>query len=84
VKEVGSNIHLTYVNSRGEPKKVDDFGYRGLVEDVFRYLKAREGRRAVFVLTFRSDKVMRLASDTMMLDSYQHLWISAAAADPSG
>lgn len=39
VKAVGSNVFLTYLDSNGTPKKVYDFGYRGLVHEVFDYLK---------------------------------------------
>lgn len=74
VTAVGSNVFLTYLDANGKPKKVYDFGYRGLVHEVFDYLKAHKGRRAVFILTFRPDKIMRLASDTMMLSRYRQLW----------
>jgi hypothetical protein len=75
VKAITPNIFLTYIDSNGKPKKVYDFGYKGLVQNVLQYLKAHEGQRAVFILTYKGDKVMRLASDTMMWPTYRALWV---------
>lgn len=74
VESKGPKIYLTFVDSHGEPKQICDFGYDGLVDEVFGYLKARQGRRAVFILTWKDDNVARLASDTMRLESYRDLW----------
>lgn len=74
VEPVGDQIRLTFTDTKGRRQPVTDFGYDGFVEPVFRYLKSREGQRAVFILTWKGDQVLRLASDTMLLPQYVHLW----------
>lgn len=74
VERVGDRIRLTFIDTKGRRKDVTDFGYEGFVDPVFRYLKSREGQRAVFILTWKGDQVLRLASDTMLLPQYANLW----------
>lgn len=74
VDPLGHRIRLTFIDRDGNPHQVEDFGYQGFIEPVYDYLKSREGQRAVFILTWKDDKVLRLASDTMMLPSYADLW----------
>ena len=76
VRQIGSKISLTYLDRSGNKQTVSDFGYHGFVQLVYDYLKSckSEGRRAVFILTFRPDMKMRLAADTMMLANYVNLW----------
>ena len=74
VRASGNKIFLTYIDKNCLEKTVDDFGYQGFVSSVFNYLKEKEGKRAIFLLTWRNDEVMKLASDTMMLRSYAGLW----------
>lgn len=73
----GSVITLTFVDTKGNTQVIDDFGYNGLVKDVYYYLLSRKNKRAVIIITWRkgSDSI-RLASDTMMLNEYNHLWKS--------
>jgi hypothetical protein len=74
VAELGGKIKLTYIGKDGLEKSVQDFGYQGLVEPVFAYLTSRKGKRAVFLVTQKPGKDVKLASDTMMLPTYQGLW----------
>ena len=74
VVELGAKIKLTYIGKDGLEKSVQDFGYQGLVEPVFAYLTSRKGKRAVFLVTQKPGKDVKLASDTMMLPTYQGLW----------
>lgn len=76
VRQIGSKISLTYRDKSGNSQTVNDFGYYGFVQLVYDYLKScrDEKRRAVFILTYRPDMKMRLASDTMMLANYVSLW----------
>jgi hypothetical protein len=74
VERLGERIRLTYTDTKGKPRDVTDFGYEGFVEPVFEYLKSRKDQRAVFILTWKDDKVLRLASDTMLLPQYASLW----------
>jgi hypothetical protein len=74
VRASGNKIFLTYLDKNCLEKTVDDFGYQGFVSPVFDYLKLKEGKRALFLLTWKNDEVMKLASDTMMLRSYAGLW----------
>ena len=74
VKNSGNKILLTYLDKNCIEKTVDDFGYQGFVSTVFNYLKSKEGKRAIFLLTWKNDEIMKLASDTMMLRSYAGLW----------
>jgi hypothetical protein len=74
VRTAGNKIFLTYLDKNCREKTVDDFGYQGLVSSVFHYLKLKEGKRAIFLLTWKNEDDMKLASDTMMLRSYAGLW----------
>jgi hypothetical protein len=76
VRQIGSKISLTYLDRSGNKQTVSDFGYHGFVQLVYDYLMSckTEGRRAVFILTYRPDMKMRLAADTMMLANYVNLW----------
>lgn len=70
----GKNIVLRYVDRNGAEKEVSDFGRQGFVSHVFDYLKRREGKSAVFIITYKEGGIPKLASDTMMLAKYQSLW----------
>jgi hypothetical protein len=72
----GYRIYLKFINSKGQLQEIYDFGdSRGYVESkIFDYLDSRKKQRAVFLITFISGQPSRLASNTMMLDSYRHLW----------
>jgi hypothetical protein len=74
VRNSGNKIYLTYLDKNCLEKTIDDFGYQGFVSSVFNYLKSKQGKRAIFLLTWKNDEVMKLASDTMMLRSYAGLW----------
>ena len=74
VRNSGNKIFLTYLDKNCLEKTIDDFGYQGFVSSVFNYLKSKQGKRAIFLLTWKNDEVMKLASDTMMLRSYAGLW----------
>jgi len=74
VERFGDRIRLTFIDTKGRRQDVTDFGYKGFVDPVFQYLKSREGQRVVFILTWKGDKVLRLASDTMLLPQYANLW----------
>lgn len=74
VERVGDRIRLVFIDTKGKRQDVTDFGYEGFVEPVFRYLKDRERQRAIFILTWKSDNALRLASDTMLLPQYASLW----------
>lgn len=71
----GSVIRLTFINTKGNTQVIEDFGYNGLVESVYEYLLRKKNRKAVIIVTWKngSDRI-RLASDTMMLTEYNHLW----------
>lgn len=71
----GNMIHLTFINSKGLPTEIHDFGVKnGFVSRVFDYLSNRKGRRAIFLITWKPGEPSMLASDTMMLEKYSHLW----------
>ena len=73
----GENIVLTYADENGGYQTVEDFGFlNGFVKDVYEYLTSckEKNRRAVFILTYKPDMRMRLASDTMKLANYSSLW----------
>lgn len=74
VNRSGNNILLRYVDTNGTEKDVSDFGRQGFVSHVFDYLKRREGRSAIFIITYKEGGAPKLASDTMMLAKYQSLW----------
>ena len=77
VQRHGSNITLKYIGRAGRSQVVTDFGYYGFVDLVYNYLESckNESRRAVFILTYKkSDMKIRLAADTMKLDTYIGLW----------
>lgn len=76
VHQSGSNISLTYIDRHGNNQTVIDFGYRGFRQLVYDYLKScRDAKqRAVFILTYKPDMRMKLAADTMELDTYVNLW----------
>lgn len=74
VSSSGNRIHLSFIDTKGRQQDVTDFGYEGFVEPVYRYLKSREGQRAIFILTWRDNKILRLASDTMLLTQYSDIW----------
>lgn len=77
VRQIGTKIFLTYLDQFGNPKTVNDFGLKnGFVQLVYDYLRScrDEKRRAVFILTYKPDGVMMLASDTMLLANYVSLW----------
>jgi hypothetical protein len=76
VQRRGNQICLRYVDSHGRVREVLDWGVRnGFVAEVFDYLTARRGQRAVFILTAKPNDTLRLASDTMMLNAYRSLWL---------
>lgn len=68
------NILLRYIDRNGMEKRITDFGRHGFVSNVFDYLKRRERKSAVFIITYKIGGVPRLASDTMMLAKYRSLW----------
>lgn len=72
----GSQISLTYIDANGQNQTVVDFGRKGLVHLVYDYLMSCKvvNQRAVFILTYKPDMKMLLASDTMMLNTYVNLW----------
>ncbi len=75
VEQVESRIRLTFIDSKGASKQIEDFGrINGFVAKVFDYLLSRKGKRAVFLTTYKPGQPLKLASDTMMLDTYKHLW----------
>lgn len=72
-----NRISLRFVDSKGEVRDIQDFGVlNGFVAPVFDYLLGRKGQRAVFLVTNLPGGPLKLASDTMMLDSYRELWFS--------
>jgi hypothetical protein len=74
VERSGEKINLTYLGKDGIEKSIQDFGYQGFVTPVFNYLTSRQGKRAVFLVTQRPGKEVKLAADTMMLPAYKGLW----------
>ena len=74
VDRKGDQIQLTYINERGEDVVINDFGYNGFVGHVYDYLKSKLHSRAVFVITHKPNGPLKLASDTMLLNAYKHLW----------
>jgi hypothetical protein len=77
VRRVGTKIQLTYIDKNSTSQTITDFGViNGFVSDVYEYLNSRKEarKRAVLILTFKPDKVMKLASDTMKLPEYSGLW----------
>lgn len=70
-----NRICLRFVDSNGAVKDIQDFGIlNGFVAPVFDYLVGRKGRRAVFLVTNLPGGPLKLASDTMMLESYREIW----------
>jgi len=67
---------LIYLDKLGELKTITDFGPSPGNAQVFTYLKSREGKRAVFLVTQRPGGPLKLASDTMLLGQYIGLWSS--------
>lgn len=77
-----NRICLRFVDSKGMVKEIQDFGIlNGFVAPVFDYLVSRKGQRAVFLVTNLPDGPLKLASDTMMLESYRELWSSSSGQE---
>ena len=76
VEQVGNKIELTTLNTQGQKMTLTDFGRFGFVSHVFDYLIERKDEAAVFIITWRPNGSPMLASDTMMLPQYRHLWAS--------
>lgn len=74
---------LTYLDKFGDLKVITDFGPSLQNAQVFSYLKSREGKRAVFLVTQRPGGPLKLASDTMLLNQYVGLWSSNAEVEKS-
>jgi len=75
VSKNGDVIELQFINADGSLETIKDFGYHGLVQPVYDYLKAKEKSRCVFIVTWKTGTAKRrLASDTMNLPQYQDLW----------
>jgi len=70
----GNNILVKYIDKNGTEKDITDFGRHGFVLHVFEYLKSREKNTAIFIITYKSDGIAKLASDTMMLPQYSYFW----------
>jgi hypothetical protein len=74
VNRSGTNISLRYLDKSGDEKEITDFGRQGFVTHVFDYLKARENKSAVFIITYKEGGDPKLAADTMMLAKYRSIW----------
>jgi hypothetical protein len=75
VNREGNRIHLRFIDSKGNSREIHDFGViNGFVSKVFDYLRSRQGQRAVFLVTYKPGDNTMLAADTMLLDTYRHLW----------
>jgi len=74
VSNAGDKIYLSFIDELGQTVTVDDFGYNGFVEPVYKYLLSKKDSRAVFILTYQPGKSLKLASDTMLLPAYRGLW----------
>lgn len=74
--ESGNNIVLTFVDVRGRPQTITDYGFKGLRREVLNYLQSGLPDRKVFLLTYdqAAPTRPRLASDTMLLRQYRHQW----------
>jgi hypothetical protein len=75
VAQVGSKIELTYVDQNSRSATIEDFGHTGFAEAIFSYLKNREGRAAVFIVTQKPGDQVKLDTNTMLLPAYRDLWI---------
>jgi hypothetical protein len=76
VEQRNNNIILYTYNTKGEEIVLSDFGYKGFVSQIYSYLEKRVGQRAVYIITWKSNKPPKLAADTMMLPRYQNLWLT--------
>ena len=74
VTQVRNKIELTYIDENGDERRIFDFGYKGFVADVYEYLRGRQNKSAVFIVTRKPEGALMLASDTMMLPKYRALW----------
>jgi len=74
VNRNGDQIQITYINEMGNEVAINDFGYNGFVGHVYDYLRSKLHSRAVFIITHKPNGPLKLAADTMLLNTYKHFW----------